>query len=157
MNHVIEIKDFYERLRSFILDKEQLTHQLSIRRYFECLGIDFLHETPYQRPPGLPSNILCIIGPSTISRATGDILPRIEGDRLAFQCNTSLEEEGNEETEKALNHILTEFFTNECNQNGVAEFLEQLAARRASKGASEAVKALFFIEPPDTLFLRISG
>lgn len=157
MDHVIEIKNFYERLRSFILDKKQLTHQFGIRRYFECLEIVFLHETPYQRPPGLPPNIFCITGPSTISQGTGDILPRVEGNRLAFQCNTNLEGEKNEETEKALNHIFTEFFTNECNKDDVTGFLEKLAAQRASKGASEAVKSLFFIEPPDTLFLRVSG
>lgn len=156
MDYVIEIKSFYERLRSFILDRKQLIHNLAIRRYFECLEIGFLHETPYQRPPGLSPNVFCVTGLSTTAWGTGDILPRVEGGRLAFQCNTNVEGEESDATERALNHILTEFFTTECNNAGVAEFLERLAVHKASKLSSEEVKSLFFIEPPDTLFLRLS-
>ncbi len=145
MEHVIEIKNFSEKLAGFTAGKGQAIRNPGIWRYFECLEIRFSYHAPAQASPRSP-----VAG-------VGDILPRVEESRLAFRCIANVEGEGNEAAEKALSECFAEFFTRECNQGDTTEFLKQLAAQRASETASEAIKALFFAEPPNTLLLRVAG
>ena len=146
MDHVIEIKNFYEKFVGFTAGKGQSISKLRIWRYFECLEIRFSYHAPAQASPCSPM------------AGVGDILPRVEASRLTFRCNANVEGEGNEAVEKALSECFAEFFTRECNQGDTTEFLKRLAEQKASETASEAIKALFFVEPQTSaLFLRVAG
>lgn len=140
MDCVIEIKSFYPRLAEFAAGKGQLIRNVEIRRYFECLEIAFQSGADDAPVPGV-----------------GDVLPRVGPDGLRFETNVNVAGEGNAAQEKALSACFAEFFMQESGKGNVAGFLERLAAQKTPGKPSEGVKALFFIELPDTLFLRLSA
>ena len=98
MERVIEIESFGWKLKQFLSERHAKCDKLTVKRYFECLEIEFS-----SGPKGSPT------------RAA--ILPRVNQSQLAFQVSANILG-GSEDVEKQLAEDIADFFTHECAGSG---------------------------------------